>query len=818
MNKAYLFLCLLFLSGISSAFAQTDPGTANLKHVWSFDNGVVDEVGGVTGVLEGAATVANKALNTSNGGFFSMPASEIGINTYTAMTSEVWFTSAAGVNTGFTMLNYFGNTTGSIGTSYFMISTARGDNVSRAAISCNNTSNPWATETGVNGTEYDDGKLHHMVSVVTDTTIAFYIDGVYINKATLSADNKLANIGTSFAYLAKAGYTGDPTWRGNIHKFSLYNKPLTNDEVLYLYQKGPEKEAVLTATAANLTFDENYYAEQFNVTGANLGSQITITAPQGIVVQPSTLSATAKDAEVIVVWDATTPVNGNITLTSGSTVVNIPVKTASDLQCYTPLYQNVNNLVPNTGCNNLSYFAGWGSKNISNIITDPTNVYCGASSISVGNGTSTGSGSLDVSLTGKLTPNTFYRVKAKVKTVDGTFQVGVFGWSSGQPDLNNVINTNGEWQTLEFTFTTGATLGGSQGMFFNNWACSGTKGYIDNWEMYEAIEPKLSVSIGFESFDPEFKTQSATVTGANLTEAITITAPTGIAVSPTSLPMTSLGEPVTITWDGVTQVTGDITFASSGVSQKIAVKSILTSNAACFVPLYTNKTNMVTDPYLNDITQFGGWGGRSIVSSAEAGDTVYCGSHVGRVATSGSMDFVLTGKLKKSTSYISRAMVMTIGGSFQMGVWGHDAYFNGDKQDTIDTQGTWMPVTLEFSTSDSLKATSGVFFNNYQRSGKRGFIDNWEIYEVGPSAVINPLEGRKSVYFSNNTLISEFEVGGNAVAEIEIYSLQGTLLKRDVFNAIQGLNRRELKAMLPGGVYLVRISADGKQHHAKVIK
>jgi hypothetical protein len=819
MNKAYLFLCLILLTGISSlSMAQTDPGTANLKHLWTFDNGVVDEIGGLTGTLEGAATVANKALNTSTGGYFNMPAAEIGINAYPSISTEVWFTSAAGVNTGFTMLSYFGNTTGSVGTSYFFTSTARGDNVSRAAVSCNNTASPWATETGVNGTEYDDGKLHQMVSIVTDTTIMFYIDGARIGSATLSTDNKIPNIGTSFAYLCKAGYTGDPTWKGNIHRFAIYNKVLNDNEVLYLFQKGPEKEAVLTATASNVALDNNYYAEQFNVSGANLGANIEITAPNGITVVPSSLDKAAKDAEVYVVWDTTTPVNGKITLKSGATVVEIPVKTADDTQCYKPLYDNVTNLVGNTGCNNLSFFAGWGSKEISNIITDPANVNCGASSISVGSGTATGSGSLDVGLTGKLKPNTFYRVKAMVKTTDGTMQVGVWGWSNGQGDINNVVNTNGEWQVLDFTFTTGATLGGTQGMFFNNWACSGTKGYIDNWEMYEAIEPKLSSSIKTVAFDPEYKQLIATVTGANLTEAISVIAPAGITVVPASLPMDAAGDTLTITWDGTTQVNGKITLSTSGITQEIAAKSTITSNTACFVPLYTNKVNMVPDPYMNDMKNFGGWGGKSLISIVDSPDSVLCGSHAGKIVTSGSIDVILTGKMKKSTSYIARAMIMTIGGSFQLGVWGMDALFTGDMQDTLDTQGTWMPITLEFATSDTLRADQGMFFNNYQRTGKRAFIDNWELYDLGPLAVTNPLEGKNNVFVNNGRIVAEFELNGNNNTEISVFSLQGTLINRENIAGVAGKNRHELSAILPSGAYLVRIASEGRQFVGKVIK
>jgi len=95
---------------------------------------------------------------------------------------------------------------------------------------------------------------------------------------------------------------------------------------------------------------------------------------------------------------------------------------------------------------------------------------------------------LDYGLTGIIQPNKTYRVKAMVKTIGGDFQLGVFGWSSGQADINNIIDTNGAWQELVFNLTTGASLDGSQGMFWNNYNRTGSQGYLDNWEMYDVTD------------------------------------------------------------------------------------------------------------------------------------------------------------------------------------------------------------------------------------------------------------------------------------------------------------------------------------------
>ncbi|HET7732998.1 MAG TPA: LamG domain-containing protein, partial [Paludibacter sp.] len=362
MKKTYFFLCLLLGLGMSvQLFAQTDPGTANLKHQWTFDDGTAkDVVGTVNGTLEGAATIASKALVTTSGGFMSFPAADLGVNSYPEITAEVWFTPSAGANGGFTMLSYFGNTTGSFGTDYFCITAARGDNVSRTSISCGDTGSPWASEDGVNGTEYDDGKLHHMVATLNATNITFYVDGVNVGtKAYTRTQNVISAIGTQFAYLAKGGYTGDPTWKGLIHKFSIYDKALTDDNVLYLFQKGAEEQPVITTTISSLALDNSYPAEVFNVSSSNISSNITITAPAGITVLPTTITANEKDVAVTVIYPGSNIIDGNITLTSGTTVVNIPVKTASDLSCFTPIYPEAlatNLLGDFKGCNSMVGF------------------------------------------------------------------------------------------------------------------------------------------------------------------------------------------------------------------------------------------------------------------------------------------------------------------------------------------------------------------------------------------------------------------------------------------------------------------------------
>ena len=149
-----------------------------------------------------------------------------------------------------------GNTQNTIGVNYYFMTAARLDSVSRAAISCNNTSTPWSAETGVNGIEYDDGKLHHMVSTLTNDSIKLYIDGALTGAKHLDTNNTISRISTAFAYLAKSGYTGDAQWIGRIHEFNVYNKALDSTLVHFLFQKGvytlPGNDTVIVKDTVNV--------------------------------------------------------------------------------------------------------------------------------------------------------------------------------------------------------------------------------------------------------------------------------------------------------------------------------------------------------------------------------------------------------------------------------------------------------------------------------------------------------------------------------------------------------------------------------------
>lgn len=827
MRKFYIQLCLVLGLGISVGLtAQTDPGTANLKHQWTFDDGTAnDKVGTAHGTLEGAATISGKALSTLTGGYMSFPGATIAINTYSEVTIETWFTSSAGQNGGCNMLSYFGETVGTVGANY-IFSTPAGCSGTRMAISTGNTSQPWTVETGINSPSgrIDDGNVHQLITIIDATSMYFYVDGLLVGSTALTGTNSISAVSAANAYLCKGGYTGDPTWKGLVNKHSIYNKALSADEVLYLYMAGAEASATISATAGAIALDENYPSVSFSVSSANLSSDIIVTAPAGITMSPTTITKNTNNVLVSATYTGTDPVDGKVKFTSGSNELEIPVKTVSDAACYVPLYSDQANIVLDPGANNMSMFAGWGAKEAVNVITTPGDVYCGGSSIKVGNGSNSCSGSVDFVLTGLLLPNTSYRVKAMVRTVDGSFQVGLWGYDSTKGDLNNPINTDGAWQALDFVFTTGATLGGTQGMFFNNCgSCTGKTGYIDNWEMYIYQEPLVTVSKTSMAFDPEYRNTDLIVAGTNLTADIAVSTLSGLLVNPATVPFNAVDntakDTLDVTFDGATAINGDLVVSSGSASKTIKVKSTLVSNTTCFNPLFTDKTNLIPDPYLNNPAKFGGWGGKEFVSIATEPDSVYCGSHSGRVVGSGSLDVVLAGIVKKNTSYVARAMVRSIG-EFQIGVGGIDVTgANADKTKTFNTNGNWEPLVFEFTTGDSLRVNNQpLFINNWQLSGTRCYVDNYELYEGTFTSVKNATTEISNVYVENGQLVAVFNAATSAKVQIDIYSMQGKLMKSEVFTPSTGRNTKVINATLATGAYVVKMTQNGLSNYKKLIK
>ena len=274
MKKSYIFVCLIMMLGISvKTMAANDPGTANLKHQWKFDDGTAnDNVGTLNGTLNGTATVANGDLITGDAGWVTFDATALAINTYPELTVSAWFTSIAGANTGFHFLYYFGNSDGN-GNHFTGYTPARGNDLSRFMLSTDG-------EAGIDNTEYDDGLLHNVTCIVDATNTSYYMDGNLVNSVP-NGNSTLANVGTQFAYIAKGGWN-DPNWKGLLHEMSVYDKALTAENVKFLYTlNAPAAVTPSDPGTANLkhqwTFDDGTVTDVIGGVNGTLMDQAVVT-------------------------------------------------------------------------------------------------------------------------------------------------------------------------------------------------------------------------------------------------------------------------------------------------------------------------------------------------------------------------------------------------------------------------------------------------------------------------------------------------------------------------------------------------------------
>lgn len=267
---------------------------------------------------------------------------------------------------------------------------------------------------------------------------------------------------------------------------------------------------------------------------------------------------------------------------------------------------------------------------------------------------------------------------------------------------------------------------------------------IADLSMTKIITPSLSVTTSNLTFDDLNTTRAFTISGNALTDSIKLTSPSGINLNKSAFSVSEIqcGITVTATFDGSRTISNELITINSGTSfsKKITVSSVA-GDARCFIPLYTDKTNLINDPFINSLSNFSGWGTAALDSISP-----YCGRFSGKVTASGSIDQSLN--LTPYTKYRMRAMIKTIGGTFQLGVANYDGS-SADINNIIDTSGQWQAVDFTFNTGAT---TTGAltFFNNYQKTGTEGYIDNWELY---PIAEINGM----GVVISTNQ-ISETDV------------------------------------------------------------
>ncbi|MDD3078592.1 MAG: LamG domain-containing protein [Paludibacter sp.] len=250
---------------------------------------------------------------------------------------------------------------------------------------------------------------------------------------------------------------------------------------------------------------------------------------------------------------------------------------------------------------------------------------------------------------------------------------------------------------------------------------------VTDLSLEENTTPALSVSNESLSFDDLNTSRTFNITGNYLSDSVKISVPDGISLDKTGFSASEVqcGVTLTASFTGSEQITHDSLMIVSGsdFSTPVYVSSAA-GDLSCYTPMYADKTNLMTDPFINNIANFTGWGTYGIDTTA---GEPYCGTSCGKITTSGSIDSKLY--IEPYTKYHLRAKVKTLGGTFQMGV----SNYNGSLSDITveaETNGEWQTIDLDFATGANVENTT-TFFNNYQRTGTEGYIDNWELYKTG---------------------------------------------------------------------------------------
>ncbi|MDF1571119.1 MAG: cadherin-like beta sandwich domain-containing protein [Bacteroidales bacterium] len=508
---------------------------ATMMHSYTFEDGTANDVVGTAHGTVVAGTIANGAYTAATAGdIIELPAADIAINTYTAVTLEGYILADVD-NTGATMMAYFGGNENNVGGNGYFFTPDRWTE-SRTGISCGNITKPWTVEEGVTGAPVSVGDKHHLVSVLTAANIKWYIDGVLVGTSPLTGDNAIGNLSNANAWLCKGGYTNDPTWLGTIHEFNIYQGELNSTTV------ADRASAFLNssdATLSELIVDVGTLTPAF----ATATTHYAIAVPEG--------TTTVNLAAAATITGATVTGTGAVDISGGSLTHSIEVTSVDatvtktytvdiligiDENCFTPLYDDRTNMIPDPEMTDVSLYQGWGHKRIAYGFE----AYCGLSVMkfdAVTNGWPDGA-ALDVNDIA-WNANSAYRVRFMYKTMDGSL-----GLLANQADPNFLMPlpaTEGEWMEIDTVFHTGANPGTSF-ITINNVDASSTAklAYIDNYELYEVstdttlsdLQVDGTTVPGFDAATSSYDVQlaagttvvptvTATATGTNATVEVT---------------------------------------------------------------------------------------------------------------------------------------------------------------------------------------------------------------------------------------------------------------------------------------------------------
>ena len=378
-----------------------------------------------------------------------------------------------------------------------------------------------------------------------------------------------------------------------------------------LYVSGVAEPA-LASSVGYLSMDELNTTGSFILTAANLVSDVTLTAPDGVSLNEYSIPAAIANGQTIdVLYNGKANSTGYITLTSGTASTRVRVLARRNDENYTPTYSTLTNLIGDAYINNAANFSGWGNKGIN---TDSMYVYSGSKSGSFYGGGQC-PGSFDKVLTGTLKNSTTYLMKAKVYAIGGGVHLGFY--NSGASDIvSPTISTTDSWQDAELKFTTPAALSTNYGVFFNSCWTGANNGYIDNWELYEL--PTINVSGNNATLDSLIYTTPGTsfdlpISASGFTNNLIVSSDNPNFV-PTPATLPSTGGTVSVLFVGTVSDAGTLTIsAANNASPAPGMQRISFSGTTITVPM--KATVLITGVNLPKVESFSLLSANNILSA-----------------------------------------------------------------------------------------------------------------------------------------------------------------------------------------------------------
>ncbi|MBR6972037.1 MAG: LamG domain-containing protein [Bacteroidales bacterium] len=271
------------ITDITLAFSNM-AAVGGLVNHWPFTGNAKDVVGGIDATVTGATLTTDRFGNADRAYLFEngnqMAIGDAGNFGTSSFTANLWINSTQNRSSGANMIRTDGGTGGA---GWFV----RFVNFGRIEI--------WTSGIGYTSPDtYNDGNWH-MVTFVRDAENSegkLYVDGVYIGGFT-----GLANVSNLYQTHYLGSYGGGEFYEGKMDDVRLYDKALTDAEILELYYIDDPYTDLSATSTANTYIVSSAGKYKFKATIKGNGGLDPITGTTATTINPSDI------AGVKVLWE-----------------------------------------------------------------------------------------------------------------------------------------------------------------------------------------------------------------------------------------------------------------------------------------------------------------------------------------------------------------------------------------------------------------------------------------------------------------------------------------------------------------------------------